>query len=95
MSIPMMGSAIGMIGVHPDPIQDPHDAMLNLSKIYGNIMTVFLGDDDWIVLSGFDEIKAFSMNSEAIQRPHNATLMSLYSFDEPLGNYKALPVFYF
>ena len=44
-----------------------------------------LGPDEWVILTGFDEIKEFSMKSEAVSRPHMPALTSLYAFDEKLG----------
>lgn len=50
-------------------------------------MSVALGPDDWIVLSGLEEVKRFGMASEAISRPLMKNLFSLYCYgpDQGLG----------
>ena len=64
---------------------EPLLPMSALCKRYGNIMSVGLGSDQWVVLSGFEEIKAFAMKSEAVSRPHMPSLNELYSFNKDRG----------
>ena len=56
-----------------------------ICRKYGPITKIGLGPDEWVILTGFDEIKEFSMKSEAVSRPHMPALTSLYAFDEKLG----------
>lgn len=82
---PMMGSTISLLRTGKNMFLEPHAAMAKLSLQYGRIMSVGLGDETWIVLSGFDEIKEFSMKSEAVSRPHMPALNELYAYNERLG----------
>ena len=59
--------------------------MFNLSKKYGNIVTVGLGPDEWVSLSGLQEIKEFSMNPNALSRPPMVVMNELYSFNPDFG----------
>ena len=54
-------------------------------KQYGPVMSVALGEDVWVVLSGLEEIKDFSMREEAVDRPDLKIFDEIYSFDKPLG----------
>jgi hypothetical protein len=67
-----MGSFISLLkasaGTGKNAFLEPLVPMSALCKHYGNVMSVGLGSDQWVVLSGFEEIKAFSMNSEAVSR---------------------------
>ena len=56
-----------------------------LSEDYGPVMTVALGSDVWVILSGLEAIKEFGMNEAAVARPDMPTLYELYSFQRPLG----------
>nr|AKH03516.1 cytochrome P450 3076A2 [Paracyclopina nana] len=84
-NIPLIGSAVALLGASKNPLREPYAAMANLSRKYGGIMTVGLGNETWIVLSGLKEIKEFSMKSEAVSRPVMPSLNSLYAFNEQLG----------
>ena len=85
-SLPLMGSFISLLkassGTGKNAFLEPLVPMSTLCKHYGNVMSVGLGVDQWVVLSGFEEIKAFSMNSEAISRPFMPALNELYSFNK-------------
>ena len=59
--------------------------MYNLSKTYGNCLTVGLGPDEWVILSGLQEIKEFSMNPNALSRPPMPVMNELYSFNRDCG----------
>jgi len=83
--VPFIGSAISLLRASKNPLGEPYAAMANLSRIYGNIMSVGLGNETWVVLSGFKEIKEFSMKSSAVSRPVMPSLNSLYAFNEQLG----------
>ena len=60
-----------------------------LSEDYGPVMTVALGSDVWVILSGLEAIKEFGMNEAAVARPDMPTLYELYSFQRPLGKKKS------
>lgn len=85
MSLPLLGSGISLLWTSKNAISQPHKAMEKLCKKYGNIMSVGLGIDQWIVLSGFEEIKNFSMRSEGISRPVMKNLNQLYCYDKDTG----------
>lgn len=84
-----MGSFIGILKAGAsrgkNALSEPLISMSALCKRYGNVMSVGLGSDQWVVLSGFEEIKAFAMNSEAVARPHMPVLYSLYCFNREMG----------
>jgi hypothetical protein len=44
-----------------------------------------LGEDVWVVLTGLDEIKEFSMMDETVARPNMENLAEMYSFGTSLG----------
>ena len=49
-------------------------------------MRVMLGDQEWFVLSGLEEIKQFSMTEESTHHLPSKTFNDMYSFDDrPLG----------
>ena len=52
---------------------------------YGPVMSVGLGTDVWVVLSGLEAIRDFSMREEAVARPDLRIFDEVYSFDKPLG----------
>ena len=65
-----------------------HVVMRRLSDVYGRFMAIELGSELWVVLSGLDEIKEYSMNDEATYRLRsNNTLPDLYSFKVPHGKF--------
>jgi len=50
-------------------------------------MSVALGEDVWVVLTGLDAIKEFSMLDEATHRPDMKALDEIYSIGgKSLGN---------
>lgn len=60
--------------------------MKKVSDVHGRVMSLTMGSDNWVVLSGLDEIKEFSMKDTATYRPRkNDVLSDLYSFEKPLG----------
>ena len=61
-----------------------------MSEVYGRVMRVMLGDQEWIVLSGIAEIKQFAMAQESTFHLPSRTFNEIYSFDEPLGSIIAL-----
>nr|AKH03515.1 cytochrome P450 3076A1 [Paracyclopina nana] len=85
LNLPLMGSCVSLLKTGKNVFREPHLAMSKLSQIYGNIMSVGLGSDTWVILSGFDEIREFSMKSEATSRPSMPALIELYAFNEQLG----------
>ena len=82
-----MGSFISLLraGDGKNTFLEPLVPMTKLCKQYGNVMSIGLGSDQWVVLSGLEEIKAFSMNSEAVSRPFMPALNELYSFNKDYG----------
>ena len=70
-----------------------------MSEHYGTVMRVMLGDQEWFVLSGLEEIKQFSMKEVSTFHLPSKTFNEMYSFDKPLGNTtdgpKACPCFLF
>ncbi len=88
-SLPLMGSFISLLQAGgrsgKNALLEPLVPMSTLCKRYGNIMSVGLGSDQWVVLSGFEEIKAFSMKTEAVSRPYMPSLNELYSFNKEHG----------
>ena len=56
-----------------------------MSEYYGNVMRVMLGDQEWFVLSGLEEIKQFSMMEQSTHHLQSQTFNEMYSYDEPLG----------
>ena len=63
-----------------------HTCVCRMSEVYGRVMRVMLGDQEWIVLSGLEEIKQFAMTQESTFHLPSRTFNEMYSFDEPLGN---------
>ncbi len=80
-----MGSAPALLSRSLTALTNPQEAMHLLSKRYGPIMSVGLGSDVWVVLSGMEEIKSFCMKDETIDRPESAMFNDVYSFRKPLG----------
>ena len=83
-----MGSFPGLMNVYKDAINYPYEAMHRLSLRYGPVMSVGLGPEVWVVLSGLGPIKEFCMMDETIERPKSSTFHELYSFadvEQPLG----------
>ena len=56
-----------------------------MSEHYGKVMRVMLGDQEWFILSGLEEIKQFSMKEESTFHLPSKTFNEMYSFDKPLG----------
>jgi hypothetical protein len=59
-------------------------------------MSVGLGPEVWVVLSGFEAMKEFCMLEEAVARPNSPTFHEIYSFaevEEPLGKQSLLKIF--
>ena len=69
----------------PDMFTAVHKGTARICRKYGHITKIGLGAEDWIILTGFKEIKEFSMKSEAVSRPYMPALISLYAFDQKLG----------
>ena len=87
---PLMGSFPGLLLSTDDPLNYPYEAMHRLGLKYGPVMSVGLGPEVWVVLSGFDPIRQFCMMEETIARPKSQTFHEIYSFaevDQPLGNH--------
>ena len=85
LRFPFYGSLLTLLRQDRKAIYEPHRAMYNLSKKYGNILTVGLGDQEWVILSGLPEIKEFSMKPEALSRPPMPVMNELYSFNRDTG----------
>jgi len=89
----MMGSFPEMVRLPVDTLRYPYEAMHLLGLQYGPIMSVGLGPEVWVVLSGFEAMKEFCMLEEAVARPETPTFHEIYSFpevDQPLGEDKCL-----
>ena len=82
----MCGSLVSMMMVDLTPLSHPYRVMHALSEVYGRVMRVMLGDQEWIVLSGLAEIKQFAMSQQSTFHLESTTFNEMYSFDEPLGN---------
>ncbi|XP_059093870.1 methyl farnesoate epoxidase-like [Tigriopus californicus] len=82
---PFMGSLPALGQADSKAIEFPYRAMHRLSKQFGPIMSMALGQDMWVVLTGLEEIKAFTMMDETVARPNLKALYEIYSFDKPLG----------
>ena len=72
-------------------IHRPHfwvnvSSIVRMSEHYGKVMRVMLGDQEWFILSGLEEIKQFSMKEESTFHLPSKTFNEMYSFDKPLGN---------
>ena len=68
------------------PLSHPYRVMHAMAEVYGRVMRVMLGDQEWIVLSGLPEIKQFAMSQQSTFHLESKTFNEMYSFDEPLGN---------
>ena len=64
-----------------------------MSEHYGKVMRVMLGDQEWFILSGLEEIKQFSMKEESTFHLPSKTFNEMYSFDKPLGIFLAFSSF--
>ena len=60
-------------------------SVVRMSEHYGKVMRVMLGDQEWFILSGLEEIKQFSMKEESTFHLPSKTFNEMYSFDKPLG----------
>lgn len=86
LSLPFMGSLLTMIFCDKYCLSFPYRVMHRLSLHYGKVMRVMLGDQEWFVLSGLEEIKQFSMTEESTHHLPSKTFNDMYSFDDkPLG----------
>ena len=50
--------------------------MKKVSDVHGRVMSLTMGSDNWVVLSGLDEIKEFSMKDTATYRPRKNDVLS-------------------
>ena len=82
---PIFGSVHELMLNFPDILTAAHKGTAKICRKFGPITKIGLGPDEWVILTGFDEIKEFSMKSEAVSRPYMPALTSLYAFDEKLG----------
>ena len=53
-----------------------HVFMKKVSDVHGRVMSLTMGSDNWVVLSGLDEIKEFSMKDTATYRPRKNDVLS-------------------
>ena len=53
-----------------------HVLMKKVSDVHGRVMSLAMGSDNWVVLSGLDEIKEFSMKDTATYRPRKNDVLS-------------------
>ena len=83
----MMGSIPWLGKVDSESPRYPYRAMHRLSQLHGPVMSVALGGDVWVVLTGLEAIKQFSMMDETTGRPNLPALNEIYSMhkDKPLG----------
>lgn len=75
-----MGSLPFMQKIDAESLEYPYRVMHRLSEIHGNTMRVGLGSDVWIILTGLEEIKEFTMMDETTFRPDLTVLNEIYSF---------------
>ena len=80
-----MGSFFSLLKLGKNALLEPLVPVTKLCQTYGNVMSIGLGSEQWVILSGFEEIKAFSMKSEAVSRPFMPALNELYSFNKAFG----------
>lgn len=84
--MPLMGSFASLvrtaINEGKNALSEPLFPVSVLCKQYGNVMSLGLGSDQWVVLSGLEEIKAFGMKTEAMARPPMPDLNQLYCFNK-------------
>ena len=85
-SLPLCGSLVSMMTVSLTPLSHPYRVMHAMSEVYGRVMRVMLGDQEWIILSGLPEIKQFAMTQQSTFHLESKTFNEMYSFDQPLGN---------
>ena len=83
--LPFFGSIFSMVTYDIQLLCYPYRVMHRMSKVYGNVMRVMLGDQEWFVLSGLTEIKQFAMKDESTSHLPSDTFNEMYSFDKPLG----------
>ena len=84
-SLPLCGSLVSMMTVSLTPLSHPYRVMHAMSEVYGRVMRVMLGDQEWIILSGLPEIKQFAMTQQSTFHLESKTFNEMYSFDEPFG----------
>ena len=82
ITFPLFGSIHKLVVNFPECFTAVHKSTMNICQKYGHITKLGLGSEEWVILTGFEEIKEFSMKSEAISRPHMPALISLYAFDQ-------------
>ena len=76
-----MGSILALRRSDKEAAEYPYRAMHRLAEQHRTrAMTVGLGTDLWVVLSGLDEIKKFSMSDEATFRPEMHNLNEIYAY---------------
>ena len=71
-----------MAQADPQAMDFPYRVMHRLGEIHGSVLKVGLGSDVWVVLTGLEEIKQFTMMEETTSRPDLTSLNEIYSFGE-------------
>jgi len=85
LSWPFCGSLPTMLMFDNYMLLYPYRVMHRMAQYYGKVMRVMLGDQEWYILSGLEEIKQFSMTEDSTFHLPSRTFNEMYSFDEPLG----------
>ena len=81
LSLPSYAQVSGRLSYHIFTVL----SVVRMSEHYGTVMRVMLGDQEWFVLSGLEEIKQFSMKEVSTFHLPSKTFNEMYSFDKPLG----------
>ena len=85
LCLPMCGSVFTMWSFDSKMMTYPYRVMHRMSEVYGSVMRVMLGDQEWFVLTSLQEIKEFTMMELSTSHLPSVTFNDLYSFGEPLG----------
>ena len=88
LSFPMIGGLISFVKAldfNLDALQFPIIALEKLNKVYGKIFRINVGTTQTIFISDLEAIKQFASLDDATERPHNETLLNMYSHGKPLG----------
>lgn len=74
--LPVIGSFGGMLR-HGLPYYDRlHVMMQKVSEVHGRVMALNMGTETWVILSGLEEVKEFSMKESATHRPRTNDVLS-------------------
>ena len=62
--LPIIGSFGGMLRHGSSYYDRLHVMMKKVSDVHGRVMALNMGTETWVVLSGLDEVKEFSMENK-------------------------------